>query len=211
MQLQQVMLNLIVNAIEAMGATSTGPRELRISTAPDSSNGVSIAVRGLTLSGSNLTPAFAATPSPEPPRPRWTTDRTFATFETKPQDPIVHSISLPCFITHLKLSSRAADNRFMYHRLYRFVKLIESKSMKHFFDKALAERYGYGLAVFIAAETSDFQRAIDRTNARRERDGRSLLEDVLVEDVIAAMSKRGMLPVRRSEDDSNVTGAGAAG
>ena len=83
--------------------------------------------------------------------------------------------------------------------------------MKYFFDKALVERYGYGLAVFIAAETSDLQRIIDRTNARRELDGRSLLEDVLIEDVIAVMRKRGMLPAQRSEDDSNVTGAGAAG
>jgi PAS domain S-box-containing protein len=53
-QLQQVMLNLIVNAVEAMGATSTGPRELLISTAADSSNGVSIAVRD---SGPGLPPA----------------------------------------------------------------------------------------------------------------------------------------------------------
>jgi C4-dicarboxylate-specific signal transduction histidine kinase len=44
-QLQQVMLNLIVNAIEAMSETSMGPRELLISTTADSSNGVSIAVR----------------------------------------------------------------------------------------------------------------------------------------------------------------------
>ncbi|WP_144153168.1 hypothetical protein [Paraburkholderia sp. BCC1885] len=82
--------------------------------------------------------------------------------------------------------------------------------MKHFFDKALAERYGYGLAIFIAAEMSDLQRAIDRTNARRERDGRRLLDDVLVDDVISAMQKQGMLPVQR-KNDSNVTGAGAAG
>jgi PAS domain S-box-containing protein len=53
-QLQQVMLNLIVNAVEAMGTTSTGPRELRISTAADSSDGVSIAVRD---SGPGLPPA----------------------------------------------------------------------------------------------------------------------------------------------------------
>ncbi|WP_217478524.1 sensor histidine kinase [Pararobbsia alpina] len=53
-QLQQVMINLIVNAVEAMGATSTGPRELLISTAADSSNGVSIAVRD---SGPGLPPA----------------------------------------------------------------------------------------------------------------------------------------------------------
>jgi PAS domain S-box-containing protein len=52
-QLQQVMLNLIVNAIEAMGATGTGPREVLISTAADSSNGVSIAVRD---SGPGLPP-----------------------------------------------------------------------------------------------------------------------------------------------------------
>ncbi|MFL9909606.1 trifunctional serine/threonine-protein kinase/ATP-binding protein/sensor histidine kinase [Paraburkholderia sp. RL17-337-BIB-A] len=44
-QLQQVRLNLIVNAIEAMSETSMGPRELLISTSADSSNGVSIAVR----------------------------------------------------------------------------------------------------------------------------------------------------------------------
>jgi len=44
-QLQQVMLNLIVNAVEAMSATSVGPRELLINTAADSSNGVSIRVQ----------------------------------------------------------------------------------------------------------------------------------------------------------------------
>ena len=43
-QLQQVMLNLIVNAIEAMSATSEGPRALLVSTATDSSMGVLIAV-----------------------------------------------------------------------------------------------------------------------------------------------------------------------
>jgi PAS domain S-box-containing protein len=53
-QLQQVMLNVIVNAVEAMGATSLGPRELLISTVADSSNGVSIAVRD---SGPGLPPA----------------------------------------------------------------------------------------------------------------------------------------------------------
>jgi PAS domain S-box-containing protein len=52
-QLQQVMLNLVINAIESMGATGTGPRELLISTATDSSNGVSIAVRD---SGPGLPP-----------------------------------------------------------------------------------------------------------------------------------------------------------
>jgi len=53
-QLQQVMLNLIVNAVEAMTATSDGQRELLIRTAADSSNGVSIAMRD---SGPGLSPA----------------------------------------------------------------------------------------------------------------------------------------------------------
>ncbi len=52
-QLQQVMLNLIVNAVEAMSATSMGSRELLISTTADSPNGVSISVRD---SGPGLPP-----------------------------------------------------------------------------------------------------------------------------------------------------------
>ncbi|HTI17411.1 MAG TPA: AAA family ATPase [Trinickia sp.] len=55
-QLQQVMLNLIVNAIEAMSATSEGPRALLISTSEEPPNSVSIAVRdtgpGLPAEGS---------------------------------------------------------------------------------------------------------------------------------------------------------------
>jgi PAS domain S-box-containing protein len=43
-QLQQVVINLIVNAVEAMSAMSEGPRALLISTAADFSQGVSIAV-----------------------------------------------------------------------------------------------------------------------------------------------------------------------
>jgi PAS domain S-box-containing protein len=53
-QLQQVMLNLIINAVEAMSATRVGVRELLISTAADSSNGVVIAVQD---SGPGLPPA----------------------------------------------------------------------------------------------------------------------------------------------------------
>jgi PAS domain S-box-containing protein len=44
-QLQQVVLNLIVNAIEAISATSAGPREVLICTAADLSSGVYVAVR----------------------------------------------------------------------------------------------------------------------------------------------------------------------
>jgi C4-dicarboxylate-specific signal transduction histidine kinase len=43
-QLQQVMLNLIVNAIESMSATNDGQRELRICTVADSGKSVSIVV-----------------------------------------------------------------------------------------------------------------------------------------------------------------------
>ncbi|RFU46655.1 AAA family ATPase [Paraburkholderia sp. DHOC27] len=43
-QLQQVVLNLIMNAIEAMSTTSEGPRELRIETGADPLQGIVIAV-----------------------------------------------------------------------------------------------------------------------------------------------------------------------
>jgi signal transduction histidine kinase len=43
-QLQQVVLNLILNAVEAMGSVETGARELLISTEQDST-GVLVAVR----------------------------------------------------------------------------------------------------------------------------------------------------------------------
>lgn len=46
-QLQQVILNLLINAIEAMSAMSEGPRELIISTAKTDSEGVLVAVRDL--------------------------------------------------------------------------------------------------------------------------------------------------------------------
>jgi PAS domain S-box-containing protein len=44
-QLQQVMVNLILNAVEAMGGLDEGSRELLISTEEDGANGVRIAVR----------------------------------------------------------------------------------------------------------------------------------------------------------------------
>jgi PAS domain S-box-containing protein len=44
-QLQQVVLNLMVNAIEAISAVDEGPRELQISTAKENSHNVLVAVR----------------------------------------------------------------------------------------------------------------------------------------------------------------------
>ena len=44
-QLQQVVLNLILNAVEAMGSVEEGPRELLISTEQSQANGVLVAVR----------------------------------------------------------------------------------------------------------------------------------------------------------------------
>jgi PAS domain S-box-containing protein len=44
-QLQQVILNLVLNAVEAMGVVEAGPRELLISTEQTEANGVLVAVR----------------------------------------------------------------------------------------------------------------------------------------------------------------------
>jgi hypothetical protein len=79
--------------------------------------------------------------------------------------------------------------------------------MKYFFDYEIAERYGYGMAVYIAAETSDLQRAIDLTNARRLRAGRRLIEDARIEDVLSAMRNTGLLQTGTDEGGTNVSGA----
>jgi PAS domain S-box-containing protein len=52
-QLQQVVLNLIVNAVQAMGEVAEGPRELFITTAPAEPNGVLVVVKD---SGPGLDP-----------------------------------------------------------------------------------------------------------------------------------------------------------
>ena len=52
-QLQQVILNLIINAVEAMSGVSEGSRELLIGTGRDASSGVLVAVQD---SGPGLNP-----------------------------------------------------------------------------------------------------------------------------------------------------------
>jgi signal transduction histidine kinase len=53
-QLQQVILNLIINGVEAMGGVRDGPRELLISTGQAAPGGVLVVVRD---SGPGLAPA----------------------------------------------------------------------------------------------------------------------------------------------------------
>jgi len=53
-QLQQVVMNLILNAVEAMGSVEAGARELLISTGQTGANGVLVAVRD---SGPGIAPA----------------------------------------------------------------------------------------------------------------------------------------------------------
>jgi C4-dicarboxylate-specific signal transduction histidine kinase len=61
-QLQQVILNLIMNAVEAMSGISEGPRELRISTETEASGAVLVSVRdtGPRLDPQSLEQVFEA-------------------------------------------------------------------------------------------------------------------------------------------------------
>jgi C4-dicarboxylate-specific signal transduction histidine kinase len=60
MQLQQVMLNLIVNAIQSMGGVEDGNRELHISTVRIEPEGVCVAVRD---TGHGLRPESLRSPA----------------------------------------------------------------------------------------------------------------------------------------------------
>ena len=55
-QLQQVILNLVINAVQAMAGVSEGPRELLVTTGSAESDGVLVAVRD---TGPGLSPSSA--------------------------------------------------------------------------------------------------------------------------------------------------------
>ena len=61
-QLQQVLLNLILNAVEAVSAANEGPRDVLISSSRDQSDGVVIAIQdtGIGLERSNIDHLFDA-------------------------------------------------------------------------------------------------------------------------------------------------------
>ena len=61
-QLQQVILNLIINGVEAMGRNKEGSRELVVSSEKDEANGLLVAVRdrGVGLESANLNQLFDA-------------------------------------------------------------------------------------------------------------------------------------------------------
>jgi signal transduction histidine kinase len=61
-QLQQVILNLLINGVEAMSRLTEEPRELLISVWKDESNGLPVAVRdtGVGLDSANLGQLFDA-------------------------------------------------------------------------------------------------------------------------------------------------------
>jgi C4-dicarboxylate-specific signal transduction histidine kinase len=76
-QLQQVLLNLIINAVEAMSAVNEGPRELLISSASNAVDSVLVAVRD---SGPGLTPESV--------------DRLFQAFQTTKPDGMGMGLSI---------------------------------------------------------------------------------------------------------------------
>jgi hypothetical protein len=74
--------------------------------------------------------------------------------------------------------------------------------VKNFFDNRLAQRYGYAMATYIAAQTADLQRGIDATNVQRQAAGRRLLDDACVDEIISSLRNKGLLPSDVSVDDT---------
>ncbi|BCZ83987.1 hypothetical protein PTKU64_76620 [Paraburkholderia terrae] len=66
--------------------------------------------------------------------------------------------------------------------------------MQNFFCKDLIERFGYGMAVYIAAKAAAMQRSIDAINDERRVVGRRLLENASIEEVVSVLRRKGKLP-----------------
>ncbi|BFG78525.1 hypothetical protein PTKU46_65580 [Paraburkholderia terrae] len=66
--------------------------------------------------------------------------------------------------------------------------------MQNFFCKDLIERFGYGMAVYIAAKAAAMQRNIDAINDERRAVGRRLLENASIDEVISVLRRKGKLP-----------------
>lgn len=65
--------------------------------------------------------------------------------------------------------------------------------MKSFFDAALIERFGYGMAVHIAAKVAAMQRTIDAINVERKAAGRRLLQNASIDEVVSVLRRKGQL------------------
>ncbi|AUT73965.1 MULTISPECIES: hypothetical protein [Paraburkholderia] len=66
--------------------------------------------------------------------------------------------------------------------------------MQNFFCKDLIERFGYGMAVYIAAKAAAMQRSIDAINDERRAVGRRLLENASIDEVVSVLRRKGKLP-----------------
>ncbi|SDI46132.1 hypothetical protein SAMN04487926_117122 [Paraburkholderia steynii] len=66
--------------------------------------------------------------------------------------------------------------------------------MQNFFCKDLIERFGYGMAVYIAGKAAAMQRSIDAINDERRVVGRRLLENASIEEVVSVLRRKGKLP-----------------
>ncbi|WP_233446708.1 hypothetical protein [Paraburkholderia terrae] len=58
----------------------------------------------------------------------------------------------------------------------------------------MIERFGYGMAVYIAAKAAAMQRSIDAINDERRVVGRCLLENASIEEVVSVLRRKGKLP-----------------
>jgi hypothetical protein len=83
--------------------------------------------------------------------------------------------------------------------------------MKNFFDSDLAQRYGYAMALYIAAQAADLQHGIDVTNARRKAAGRRLLDGACVDEIISALRNNGQLPAESNAGGADRSDAGVTG